>query len=119
MRAKRTGTGETKPPAEGKPPPPAGVFDWRDAVLYFVFVDRFFNGDTSNDNGIGVPFDIVDHLFEPFVTTKASGKGTGLGLAVSHRLVTQHGGLLRVESEPGRWTRFRVSLPVAVPGESS
>ena len=58
-----------------------------------------------------------ERIFTPFFTTK--NKGTGLGLAVSHRLVTQHGGLLRVESEPGRWTRFRVSLPVVTPTEAS
>ncbi len=69
------------------------------------------------DTGPGIVPEDTERIFTPFFTTK--NKGTGLGLAVSHRLVTQHGGLLRVESEPGRWTRFRVSLPVATPGESS
>ena len=69
------------------------------------------------DSGPGIEPEDYERIFTPFFTTK--NKGTGLGLAVSHRLVTQHGGLLRVESEPGRWTRFRVSLPVATPGESS
>jgi len=69
------------------------------------------------DSGPGIVPEDCERIFTPFFTTK--NKGTGLGLAVSHRLVTQHGGLLRVESEPGRWTRFRVSLPVATPGETS
>ncbi|MCC6849094.1 MAG: PAS domain-containing protein [Deltaproteobacteria bacterium] len=69
------------------------------------------------DSGPGIDPEDRARIFTPFFTTK--NKGTGLGLAVSHRLVTQHDGLLRVESEPGRWTRFRVSLPLAMPGESS
>ncbi|MCC6766013.1 MAG: PAS domain-containing protein [Deltaproteobacteria bacterium] len=69
------------------------------------------------DSGPGIEPEDHERIFTPFFTTK--NKGTGLGLAVSDRLVAQHGGLLRVESEPGRWTRFRVSLPVAMPGESS
>ena len=69
------------------------------------------------DTGPGIVPEDCERIFTPFFTTKT--KGTGLGLAVSHRLVTQHGGLLRVESEPGRWTRFRVSLPVATAEEAS
>jgi two-component system nitrogen regulation sensor histidine kinase GlnL len=69
------------------------------------------------DTGPGIVPEDHERIFTPFFTTK--NKGTGLGLAVSHRLVTQHGGLIKVESEPGRWTRFRVSLPVATPGETS
>jgi two-component system nitrogen regulation sensor histidine kinase GlnL len=62
------------------------------------------------DNGPGVPQTLRDHLFQPFVTTKANG--TGLGLALVTKLVTAHGGLIDFESEPGR-TVFRVLLPVA------
>ncbi|MBI1683720.1 two-component system sensor histidine kinase NtrB [Caulobacter hibisci] len=62
------------------------------------------------DNGPGVPQSLRDHLFQPFVTTKANG--TGLGLALVTKLVTAHGGLIDFESEPGR-TVFRVLLPVA------
>ena len=69
------------------------------------------------DSGPGIVPEDYERIFTPFFTTKS--KGTGLGLAVSHHLVTQHGGFLRVESEPGRWTRFRVSLPVVTPGETT
>jgi two-component system nitrogen regulation sensor histidine kinase GlnL len=62
------------------------------------------------DNGPGVPASLRDHLFQPFVTTKANG--TGLGLALVTKLVTSHGGLIDFESEPGR-TVFRVLLPMA------
>ena len=62
------------------------------------------------DNGPGVPESLRDHLFQPFVTTKANG--TGRGLALVTKLVTSHGGLIDFESEPGR-TVFRVLLPMA------
>ncbi len=64
------------------------------------------------DNGIGIPEEILPRLFEPFVTTKASGKGVGLGLAISKQIVDKHGGRIDVHSQVGRGTKFVVSLPV-------
>jgi two-component system nitrogen regulation sensor histidine kinase GlnL len=67
------------------------------------------------DNGPGVPPHLRDHLFEPFVSSKAGG--VGLGLALVAKLVAGHGGLIDFESEPGR-TTFRVLLPAApAPGD--
>ncbi len=62
------------------------------------------------DNGPGIPEDMQAHLFDPFVTTKASGKG--LGLALVAKIVDAHGGVIEFDSEPGR-TVFRMMLPVA------
>jgi len=64
---------------------------------------------TVRDNGPGIPDDIRAHLFEPFVTSKATG--SGLGLALVAKIVGDHGGLVEVDSRPGR-TDFRLHLPV-------
>ena len=64
------------------------------------------------DNGHGIPPEIRARLFEPFVTTKPVGKGTGLGLDIVRRLVSHNDGAIEVESAPGK-TEFRVSLPLA------
>lgn len=63
------------------------------------------------DNGPGIPPHWLDRIFDPFFTTKDSG--TGLGLALSNRIVEEHGGFLRVDSAPGEGTRFWVFLPLA------
>jgi signal transduction histidine kinase len=66
-----------------------------------------------SDTGVGIPKEIQERIFEPFFTTKAVGVGTGLGLAICHSIVTQMGGELTVESEPGKGSLFRVALPLA------
>jgi signal transduction histidine kinase len=67
------------------------------------------------DTGDGIPEELQQKIFEPFFTTKPVGEGTGLGLDISYRVVTQrHGGDLRVVSTPGD-TRFQVRLPLAEP----
>ncbi len=64
------------------------------------------------DNGKGILNEDLSRVFEPFYTTKAPGRGTGLGLSVSQRIIKQHGGLFRVESQPGEGSTFTVILPV-------
>jgi signal transduction histidine kinase len=64
------------------------------------------------DNGIGIPKEHRDKLFQPFFTTKPTGEGTGLGLSISYDIVTQqHGGTITVDSEVGVFTEFTVTLP--------
>jgi signal transduction histidine kinase len=64
------------------------------------------------DDGCGIPKENLSRIFDPFFTTKPVGKGTGLGLSLSYGIVQKHGGRLEVDSEPGRGTRFRVTIPV-------
>jgi len=64
------------------------------------------------DTGSGIPKELVNKIFDPFFTSKAVGKGTGLGLAVSYGIVKRHGGSIEVESTPGAGTLFSVWLPV-------
>jgi PAS domain S-box-containing protein len=63
------------------------------------------------DNGVGMSADILDKIFDPFFTTKELGKGTGLGLSTSLAIIKSHGGFIRVNSEPGKGTTFRVYMP--------
>jgi signal transduction histidine kinase len=67
------------------------------------------------DSGPGIPAEVLPHLFDPFFTTKPPGKGSGLGLNISHNIIVQkHKGKIGAESQPGR-TRFIVCLPIQHP----
>jgi two-component system NtrC family sensor kinase len=64
------------------------------------------------DNGVGIPLEHREKLFQPFFTTKPTGEGTGLGLSISYEIVTQqHGGTITVDSQVGDFTEFTVWLP--------
>jgi GAF domain-containing protein/nitrogen-specific signal transduction histidine kinase len=64
------------------------------------------------DNGIGIPEEVRDKLFQPFFTTKPTGEGTGLGLSISYDIVTQqHGGSITVDSKVGEYSEFAIRLP--------
>jgi PAS domain S-box-containing protein len=67
------------------------------------------------DTGTGMSEEVQSRVFEPFFTTKPRGQGTGLGLSVTHAIVTNHGGRMEIESESGQGTRVRVFLPCCDP----
>jgi len=64
-----------------------------------------------SDNGMGIPEENLKRIFDPFYTTKAIGKGTGLGLAVTYGIIQEHGGRIFVDSDSGKGTHFRLKLP--------
>jgi len=82
------------------------IKSWREAERLFVSVA---------DNGPGISAERQKKIFEPFYTTKTDGKGTGLGLWVTHSIVEKMGGAIRLVSQPGQGTTFTVALPVVIP----
>ncbi|MGA2193580.1 MAG: ATP-binding protein, partial [Nitrospirota bacterium] len=64
------------------------------------------------DTGVGMDKETAERIFDPFFTTKSPGKGTGLGMSICYGIINDHGGRIRVESEPGRGSTFIISLPI-------
>ena len=87
------------------------VRTWHDASLNTVSFE-------VSDDGPGLAPEIRTKIFDAFFTTKPVGEGTGLGLAVAYNIVKDHGGRIRVESEPGKGTSFVVDLPVTATAEA-
>ncbi len=76
---------------------------WNDAGSLFVKIA---------DTGRGIPPEVINRIYEPFFTTKEVGKGTGIGLSISHDIIRKHDGEITVESEEGKGTTFIVRIPV-------
>jgi signal transduction histidine kinase len=74
--------------------------------------DEQFVHVSVQDDGKGIPADVLPRIFDPFFTTKKVGEGTGLGLSIVYKIVQQHGGRIKVSSKPGVGTRFIISLPL-------
>jgi signal transduction histidine kinase len=72
------------------------------------------------DNGSGIPANVLPKIFDPFYTTKPIGKGTGMGLSISFKIIQEHGGKILVDTEPGVGTVFSILLPLRPrePGKS-
>jgi signal transduction histidine kinase len=67
------------------------------------------------DNGSGIPENIIQKIYDPFFTTKPIGKGTGLGMAISHQIIVEkHGGILKCVSQPGEGTEFLIQIPIEI-----
>jgi two-component system NtrC family sensor kinase len=71
-----------------------------------------------SDTGTGIARELLPRIFEPWVTTKPAGHGTGLGLSITRDVVARHGGVIRVDSEPGARTTFTIDLPRPFPEPS-
>ena len=65
-----------------------------------------------SDNGNGIPQKVLDKIFQPFFTTKPTGQGTGLGLSLSYDIIKAHGGELKVETNEGEGSKFKIYLPI-------
>jgi two-component system NtrC family sensor kinase len=94
-----------------------------DDKMSTILLETSFDKDTGRivfvctDSGPGIPAKIRQDIFKPFFTTKAPGKGTGLGLYLCHEIIRKHGGSLTLEGSGGQGAQFVVKLPVD--GQSS
>lgn len=87
----------------------------RTSGLCIRLTSRYVSGQVLievADNGCGIAAEDLPQIFDPFFTTKPVGEGTGLGLALTHSIITGHGGRIEVDSRPDVGTRFRVFLPI-------
>ena len=87
----------------------AGGFDEKDSMIWM----------TISDTGLGIDADELPRIFEPFYSTKAVGKGVGLGLSMVYGIIREHNGIVEVDSEMGKGSTFRIKLPRPMPDRRS
>lgn len=99
-------------PSDASAPP--GAIAHRDRLLWFGTLDpeRAYGRITITDTGSGMEALVLHRIFDPYFTTKAHGRGTGLGLAMVHGIVTEYEGACIVSSHPGAGTRFTIYIPL-------
>ncbi|RLB18873.1 MAG: PAS domain-containing sensor histidine kinase [Deltaproteobacteria bacterium] len=89
---------------------------WRDKKWKKLLKIKSFPYDnkvvvTVSDTGKGIPTEIMDKIFEPFFTTREVGQGTGLGMSISYRIISDYGGTIEIESEVDKGTTFTLKFP--------
>jgi PAS domain S-box-containing protein len=89
---------------------------WGDRQWRRLLRIQSFSGDSQvvvkvSDTGKGIPKEIIDRIFEPFFTTRKVGQGTGLGMSISYRIISDYGGTIEVESEVDKGTTFTLKFP--------
>ena len=89
-----------------------GIEDYKPEVIVKTKMNDKIFEISVQDNGDGIPKDIVDKIFQPFFTTKPTGSGTGLGLSLSYYIVKTHGGSIKVHSNKNEGTTFLLQLPI-------
>ena len=83
-------------------------------AVFGLTPSKYQSGESNRTGAISRPPEVKDKLFSPFFTTKPAGEGTGLGLSISHDIIVkQHGGSIEVDTQPGEFTEFRITLPRA------
>lgn len=92
--------------------------DGADGLLLGLDAGRYVTV-TVSDTGHGIPAELIEQVFEPFVTTKPVGAGTGLGLSTAYGIISQSGGAITATSEPGSGTTFTIHLPVRSVADAS
>lgn len=93
----------------------AQAIETQGEILIRTHADDHSVNVTIEDNGRGIPDDVLPKIFDPFFTTKGIGEGTGMGLWISYQIVQEHRGHIQVRSQVGKGTTFEISLPRRLP----